>query len=447
MKSILESPNHDDSGSAMSQCFRSRRLTVDISPVLPTLLGSGSKYYVDPGEESIEIGFFWLLGESDDHQLLFVSVDALFPGGEIRDWIVDELGDLLEDRQIFITASHTHNAPMLDRDKPLLNKVIDEHLRRVRQTVIDGLRKLRNLAPVEVSFSVNEFSFPRTVSRRKKAPVKFGKRGLEVNKVVFGPQKLDSPSIGSSVVFNDGHLDIAALVIFDCHPVSHHLPNSVSPHYVGHLRSAFRNRKTSERDGVFIFMQGASGEIRPDSFRRLPRLFARIMNLFGIGPRFRSFSPEEYTNWNDELKAFFLGSLDSARPLQSDSKIRSARSTLSLSEFYSSESVASPSISISVVSTSFMEIIGISAEVTREFESEFFLSHPNRDDTVLRRLVGCTDHTYGYLCSSQQMREGGYEATGWMPYFSIKPNKALAKVPERAIALTNQIVAEARGKI
>lgn len=104
-------------------------------------------------------------------------------------------------------------------------------------------------------------------------------------------------------------------------------------------------------------------------------------------------------------------------------------------------------MSISVVSTPFLEIIGISAEVTQEYGSEFFLSHPPPEDNVLRRVVGCTDHTYGYLCSSRQLVEGGYEATGWMPYFSIKPKERFSEVPERGKDWINQTIIEARGRI
>ena len=94
-------------------------LSVDISPRERVQLGAAADVDHLPWQgvaDGIEANLL-LLRESDGaHPILLVSLDLLYPGGRVRDAIVDSSG--MPEECVIVAASHTHRAPMTDDTKP-----------------------------------------------------------------------------------------------------------------------------------------------------------------------------------------------------------------------------------------------------------------------------------------------------------------------------------------
>lgn len=64
-------------------------------------------------------------------------------------------------------------------------------------------------------------------------------------------------------------------------------------------------------------------------------------------------------------------------------------------------------------------MLGVSAEPTWKLKTEILGEFAEK--MPITTLIGCIDDTFGYLVTSEEFREGGYEPSGFLDYFSIHP--------------------------
>lgn len=399
--------------------------TVSISPGVPTWMGCGPAEEVGPDRASnLEANLLFLRDDESNSQVLLVSVDALYPGPRLRRELENRLSTFLGPESIFLGASHTHAAPNLDQTKPLLGRVVEEHFSFVSSKIAESAESLledTNWVPVEPRLFA--FGSKSTVNRRRRVLVSMRNRKLAFGIAEMLPNHRAEPNVSSELLeFMNSGVVFATIWIFPCHPLASPDPTKISPDFVGDVRDHYRlNHGGTPQRTPFLFFQGASGDRRPPTSRKRPS--TSMLNLlinWLYGPTFQSFRPGEYKKWLEKILQEFDGRTPVAPPLprRGERQLTIIRNAEPLKKFFR---VADPTrhFTVHIINLGGFRIIGVSAEPTWKFREELFENFPER--AAFTSLVGCIDDTYGYLVTAKEFAHGGYEATGFMRYFSIQP--------------------------
>lgn len=396
---------------------------VDISPRVPSVIGCGSGRILPPSPDAGLEANLCLLRDDTGVQILLVSLDALYVGPSIRKDLEAGLSGRLTPEQIFVSATHTHNAPMLDPSKPILGQVNEQHRRWVARELLRSADfMLRNPGKeVEVRFAT--YAFRHAVSRRRYLPVVIRNGKLLVNQYFFLKSWRSPGLISSEIIeFRSEGEPLCLFWVAPCHPVVFPDLDRLSADYPGAVRTAAREQLG--RGLPFLCFQGASGELRPPAYRRwtshwLPERLMRFL----AGRRFGRFDPNQYLTFCRAVVADFLAALGATVLRESEEpQLAYRRKILPLSAYF----VSSPEREISLHSLGFagITLLGISAEPTWKFGRhllrESSLTEGRGEGGLNAIIVGCLDDTFGYLPSPRQFRQGGYEATGFLGSFSLQ---------------------------
>lgn len=398
--------------------LRYRGIRVSISPRIPTFLGCMPQEFSSSVGSDIEFNIIWLSHETS--QVLFASVDALYAGPRLRRVFELALGDSLLDSEIFLSATHTHNAPNLDPTKPSMAPITEEHLSHVIATVYEGLAKLREQPWDLVSFTLTTGALNGVQTRRKKLPELFRFLTKSDSTVFQLPAGSPSPQPTSFVVtfFDKSGAVKGFISSVACHPVSY--PDALEPSadYIGRLRFLARGLSAAS-SAPFVFIQGASGDINPSSASYPPKPSLRQLIFHGFfGPPFARFTRSQYDAWvEDRFRELWLeGERSECKSIPS---ITAYRHLEPLNDWFKSsgESSSDRKMSFHGVRIGDLTILGCSAEPTWEYWQ--LLRDQHNLDPTRWFLVGCIDDTYGYLPSPRQLSEGGYEARGHFEAFEL----------------------------
>ncbi len=398
--------------------------TVDISPRVPTYLGCGGGDLVPESPNSgLEANLIML--EADRSLVLIVSIDALYVGPKLRAFLENFLKDFLEPGDVFLAATHSHNAPMLDHTKPLLGLVTEAHFDHVARQIGDRARKLISEVRDEVSIRIREYAAKNIVGRRKILPLVIRRKGVYLFQSHFLPNGRESVGVLAQFVeIWASETIVGALWIYPCHPVGFPAENDVSADYVGEVRSLIREEIASGAKIPVVFLQGASGDLRPPAFRNNSGLLSNLVGKI-LGPRFGRFSEKDYREWVQcvwqELVTARLDPIFSTLSAEDKPALMVWRQAVNLEEIYFCKSNSPRKISVHLLRIAQLEIVAVSAEPTWDFFRQ--VNHRWREQKgVVTTLVGCIDDTYGYLASKSQIKTGGYEVVGFHEPFSLEPN-------------------------
>lgn len=396
-------------------------LAVSIAPQVRTWLGSGPKTSVasDPVAD-LEANILVLL-PPEARPFLLVSIDALYPGPNLRSNLEARLAPWFSPAEIFLAASHTHNAPMLDETKPFLGMLVEEHLDYVVEKIVAGVKKVMGTDFQTVDVKFWEYSVTSVISRRRFLPVVYRESRLLLMQDHF-LKSLRSPKgvSGNLVEFWSCGTLVAVLWIHPCHPVAYPDEQEVSGDYVADIRRRLREMGTPPSGLPIVFMQGASGELRPPAFvKEKNPLTTFLMQM--IGQRLGRFEPAAFANWCDAVWSEIMGTRKLIGVRSADSTenpvIVGRRSTVPLAQLYRNQSVNGRNLSFHSLHFGPLTIVGISAEPTWDF----FVNLQAQCSQEPRNLalVGCIDDTFGYLASRRQVRRKGYEVDGFEQFFSV----------------------------
>lgn len=372
-----------------------------------------------------------LIGEGQS-AILFLSIDSMYIGPVIRSYCERVFGDLLEPHQIFLSASHTHNAPGLDDTKPKLSTHSDEFLSATKEAILDVQDRLDKSPWKKATLAATTF-FPKgIVHRRKQPPTWMVKTGL------LGPEYLQisdtssTPMVSAtSLAFWSGEELLGAICIYPCHPVAYPFKSEVSPDFVGSFREAIRSKNRLQKSSEvpsFVFMQGASGDLRPLSWPapKVIGLSDLVFRLF-VGAAFGRFDKGTWECWSRERSEEVLASIyadNAVADSGKNSQVTASRLEVPLSELFVHVGDQARNISVHSVALGGLKIIGVSSEISWGIQSELIEVLPSNCQYT---FVGCIDDTFGYTPSESQIAEGGYEVDGWMSSFGISPARPVAE--------------------
>lgn len=387
--------------------------TVDISPAdrLALFGRQGPARQYTSRSSKLEANI--VIDHSGDQPLILICLDTLYPSAVLLDIVhrhVQAQGIVLSKDAILMVASHTHNAPALDPTKPLLGPLSQSYLDLVGQQIADRIGKLMqaNESPAVV-LTGGQALCTNSVFRRKNA-LGLSLRPFGVmRRLVMAPvprQKIDQ-RLRLFVWRDSNDTPVAALWHWACHAVSEPEKLAISADFPGLVRAHLR-QVLGDAELPVMYLPGFSADIRPKSFARLPLL--RAGKWVGIGLRFARNTAKRQAKLVNGLTQAMDHAYQALKPLATDVPAAIAQNTIPLNDLR--DEVAPDSAPVTVAHWSFLglKITAVGGEVSHEYGTV-------GDLAALE--TGCAQQVFGYLPTDTQIHEGGYEADGFAPAFSV----------------------------
>ena len=399
---------------------------VDINPNDTVFLGCGSEYPVHPDRvlDRLEANITVVWSEDKASKVALISIDSLFLGRAVVERICAGLSGIFNHEEIFLAASHTHTAPMIDETKPRLGIRNDDYAEMVVERIVQAAWRIALEAPTPVTLTKYTAKFGGIVQRRNNRMFELSRYGLKFKPTLQRPN-LRRKAIGAEATFaeflDDSGNVMAALGVIACHPVAFMGKEVISADYVAGLRTEFRERVCGGRETPFVFLQGASGDLnpwwKPRWFDNGPvKVIDQVINgvLFPSSP----FSVAELSEWCKLRFQELVSERDkhsrSPAQLSKAGGVESILQVFPLADFLKdAPGLKTRQVYVHQLKIGSLTLVGVSAEITSKLKKELE-SHLGDAE-----LVGCIRDSFGYATSSQQYLEGGYEVEGHQWHFSI----------------------------
>ena len=357
----------------------------------------------------LELNFVLIAGAEFGTQILIITLDALY----FSKTITEDISDKYPQYQIIFCASHTHFAPNIDDSKSSLGEYNKQFHDQVLKLICEEVQMLGEKEYRLCKLSLHKTNVDGAANRRKPRIIPIFSRNY--SNISMSPNyKYPYANLLRLVKFftlrdvKNGKL-VALVWNWACHPTGYPCVN-VSSDYIGYVRNNLRS--TLKGDIPILFMQGFSGDIRPDGGDISTRWFLS-MKLYLLGLGFKKMTLEKYKKWCESIANSITTTLESCRVNQEIEKI----SRLHFTKTHFNISFYIPSLGhqvleIKKIETSLLTIISVNAEPTfewsvalsKKFVGEFW-------------TVGCEGNTFGYLPYGHQINEGGYEVDGYLKTF------------------------------
>lgn len=371
--------------------------------------GVTARQVSDPLECSVLVVF-----PGDGPPIAVVSIDTLYVGAGLRSSVLEKLGPSWDSDRLFLAATHTHNAPGLDPEKPLLGGFDGQYLAecstavaRLIERTTYGVRRNGNLFADVRRYRVG-------INRRRRRLIRANRSGLEFNKVGMGPNPsgpIDDHLL-TVVVRDTQGLPAAVLWNTACHPTSFPEADAVSAHFPGAVRAAIRGHFRDSHLPV-LFLQGFSGDVRPPTPPESCSSPRRIADRIRLGKGFGPFPAKDYRQWCQRLSEQVLHGVSTTE------RVSATAMQVMRMEFPASDMVTggdpNAAGSIHAFRLGDLTLFGVSAEPVSLYASWLRQQIPKG----FVAPVGCIDRVWGYLPTKSMLGEGGYEARHFCPAFSV----------------------------
>jgi hypothetical protein len=362
---------------------------------------------------------FLLLRDAEGRGVVLGGVDTLFLTEPTLDAIRRAHGDLPEPVVLF--ATHTHSAPSLAPDLPLLGR--HDAAWNTSVTAACG-RAIRTLATdkavgVPVTVRYGERPTDLNVNRRKPAwvldyPALLRERRFSFRRCIAlaeNPRGVIDRRVRA--VFLEDEAGVVRAVVWSlaAHPVAFPDGNRVSADFPGQVRRALRQR-FGEQCAV-VYLPGLAGSARPRVPRHLTTKWKEaVAALLPFWPSIRSFTPGLYRRWVDRLVRDILDAYGTRDPATGPGRIAVSHDTAA-GVFRGRNPGATRDLHLTRLRLApGLEILGCTGEPTGAWEN---LIGPEVPDATLRS--GYLAGPAFYMPTSPEIREGGYEVTGFQHCF------------------------------
>ena len=349
---------------------------------------------------------------------IMVSVDTLSVTDDLKRAVLDQLKNQyqIQEENLFIGATHTHNAPLIN-DKVIDLGIVDkEYSESVIAKITELCEELLSNEPeaIDIEYSKQECD-KITVNRRKKSWI-FWRNFIPRRGMMMYPNPDKYSDKNSYLIkFRSEKAKKVLCVIwcFACHPVSYHTMNNVTSGFSGEVRASIR--KTLKNNVSFLYFQGFSGDVRPLSVAKPKSWQEKIQKVLNKQAPFTDFSKQTYKDWINKLivhisEQFKDGGRVQAETVSSEIKRLPVEKILASSIHY--DDIIFHRVSIGEK----LSVIGISAEIMSEVS--LWIKDIVKEKEVIP--MGCVNDMFGYLPTDKMVREGGYESKGFKKYFFIK---------------------------
>jgi hypothetical protein len=396
---------------------------VDLNPTEGVYLGCGNGKKVSPEEKlddlEANILIVWSLDKSS--KVAIISVDTLFLGRDVVEMICAGLVGAFRNDEIFIAATHTHSAPMIDETKPGLGIKNNGYAELLARRIAHSVLRLSEQKARLVTLHVYKVMLGGIIQRRNSRLLQITRQGVQLRQTLQRPKFRRKPlrvqATMAEFVDHEGNMT-AMLGVIPCHPVAFMGVESLSSDYVGMLRSQYKQHIGVSADVPFVFLQGASGDLNPWlKSQWLDGGLVRIIDQLVNGVKFSLFTKGDLELWTALRVREIVASREQIRrvPLgYEEGVLRTDLQELPLSSFLETAMhLKQRFVHLHKVQIEQLCMLGVSAEVTSDLKKELeeALGHVE--------VAGCVRDSFGYVTSSEQYEKGGYEVDGHQSHFSI----------------------------
>ena len=352
------------------------------------------------------------------------SIDALFLGPAFCRDLRRKLGHTAPN--LFLFATHTHNAPSLVPESPLLGGCDDAWYGEMIDATATAVEKLLHSSPLSVSISHGFCQTQLNINRRLSAYF-MDYRGLLRGRFSFqrrialasNPEGYVDSHVRCLFLENPSGSVAAVVWCFPAHAAFYPFPLAVSPDYPGAIREHFRSRFGPGCAVIFLpgFAGSAIPRIRmPFSFPKTLRQAVRRCLPF-YPPMLPYFRPASYCAWTHALAA----AVDSAfqrRALASAGEDAVGMRSVTVDNIYSGTHTGVPceiGLQMHLIRLGEqMAILAGNGEILGEWDP---LLGPFRQEILIKTGYLAGDALY--IPTSHQLPEGGYEVDGFQHYFGL----------------------------
>jgi hypothetical protein len=382
--------------------------SIHITPRRPAMLGGYErrtapfKSIADPLEANV------LQIEGDHQRAIIVSTDLLYPGQTLRSLLLSNLS--VREEELFLSASHTHYAPMTAPRMPLLGTVDDQYVDEVAErisTLIKSLEKGRQ----RCAGSYHEGLLNHSMNRRL-AHLRLTSSGFS-RAVGMGPNVTGERDERARLLkFVDPSGRTLAIVWnYACHASDFFESLRVSAAFPGQVRKRLR----SELGAIpVLFLQGFAGDVRPPFTGLSPDIKSLAKRVLR-GPQFKNApSRQEWERWSGSLADCVAAiARTSAAPLQIREPVSKR---IEVPEHaYVVDGDGSKSLCWHLLDCGGFRIAGINAEPVVRYRR---LLQDTLDGPPLM-TAGCLDQTHCYLPVDEMLEQRGYEVEGFRRIFGF----------------------------
>ncbi len=390
---------------------------LDITPEKPLRLAGFADRKTDYEKVLDPIEAQMLLLEQGDCRVLLLAADLLWWGRELGDRLRHRLAQLLQipEDNVILTATHNHSGPATGSDfLPSLENPDQDYLRFLEDAVVKEAPKLPAcLQTAKMRMWKDEIRM--NVHRRL----------MVDGKIEMAPNfAVETDHTATVLRFcDDEGRSLVHLIHYPCH-ANVSAENNLNGDYPGILR-----KRLSEvyPDTVNIFIQGATGDVRPrviigDRFARMGYREAEI-----FGNRFADLllalmEKSEGTRLEATLK---LNRETARLPIEPRYPEHVLRKLLAKGAFEGEDAVRAekvllyPEYDSRQLSMKRLDLspsyalLTVNAELVREYAAYA----RSLDPSLL--TAGYTDGMAGYLCTADQIAEGGYEPVESGHWFTL----------------------------
>jgi hypothetical protein len=384
--------------------------TVDITPLKPCPLGGGESPTSNWETVDSMLEANLILIEDDIGDRLIITLDLLYVGNFLTEGIRRSALRFLESEDIWISATHNHNAPAVDTNKHDLGITTPEYLNLVLKRIDEAISRVF-ISPerVEVRTIYRGGIANHSINRRKRRLISISGKHIKFNRISMAPNVkglTDEAIRVLDFVDSSGKL-IAMIWQYTCHPVSYPHKLNVSAHFPGVVRDSIRQMFG---DIPVLYLNGFSGDVRPRSIRSFKE--NPLLYVFS-GRTFRRFSQSEYDQWTQSLSNLVLKAKEN--DLSGNSKAYlNKRFSIESEQFLFGSSTKE--VIFSTFPIAKVLLVGVSAEPSVEYVQLITKNHS--EEAIWP--VGCLEDVFGYLPTRKQLREGGYEGGEFVATFGAK---------------------------
>jgi hypothetical protein len=382
---------------------------VDITPTRPLPLAgyAGRTALCDGVADPLEANAVVITGGGKPPVVL-VTFDLLYVGAELRRRLEQALGLVVPPDRLFLAASHTHFAPATDPTLHRLGLADGDYLDRTAARVAALVRGLLGGRRQPLTLAVASGHADHSVNRRHLG-WRVGRRYPFLTRTVTMKANPDGARDETVRVIRLGPRVV--VWSYACHPVFVPWMNHVSADYVGVVRRVIRRALGPET--VVLFWQGFSCDVFPSIAPTPSGTLARLRGLWSHRPS--AVAPDVWRHWAGGLAQRVRDTVRRATAPAAVRHIDCARVGMPLWRLLGPDAPDRTVWAHRLDLGPQARVLGVSAELPVGYLA------------TCQRLfgadglfcVGCTDGVVGYLPTARMVREGGYEAAEFLPYFGL----------------------------
>jgi len=394
----------------MAQEFQILSGSVDITPRRPVMLGGFNKRTAPFTSVASRLEANVLVIRGASSSVTIVSTDLLYPGETLRTQLVKNLGLAGKGEELFLSASHTHSAPMTAPSIPHLGIADDEYVCYVATQITELVKSIEHQGePCVCTYHVGsaDHSMNRRLVRSRLTRSGFARSSG------FGPNPSGDRDESVRIIeFSKTNGQPCAVIWnYACHPTDFPGLLQVSAEYPGIVRARLRSQMG---DIPVLFLQGFSGDVRPPFSGRSAGIAGFARRVL-VGPQFRQPLRYEWEQWSNSLaESVALFARSSGRALEIDS-LMLKRVAVPESEFAAGGS-GDKSLVWHLIDCGGFRIVGINAEPVVKYRRLLEESFSGAEPLL---TVGCLDQPVCYLPSDSMIPERGYEVEGFRSLFNF----------------------------